>query len=79
MVEIMANEGGKFLLRALVQKPTTRPSSASTMRHAVSDGQLKFILMDVMISTLKILKKPHFDITEPLKMHGDCGDEAVGN
>jgi small subunit ribosomal protein S3Ae len=72
MVEIMANEAGKVQLRELVKKLI--PESIGKQIEKETQGI--FPLKDVMIRKVKILKKPKFDITKLMELHGDGGDDA---
>jgi len=71
MVEIMANEAGKVLLRDLVRKLI--PEAIGKEIEKQTQGI--FPLNNVMVRKVKILKKPKFDITKLMELHGD-GDAA---
>jgi len=74
MVEIMTNEAGKGQLRDLVKKLI--PESIGKEIEKQTQGI--FPLKDVLIRKVKILKKPKFDITRLMELHGDGGmDEGV--
>jgi len=71
MVEIMTNEAGKVQLRELVKKLI--PESIGKEIEKQTQGI--FPLKDVLIRKVKILKKPKFDITKLMELHGDGGDD----
>merc|ERR1712060_1008801 len=74
MTEIMANEAGKVQLRELVKKLI--PESIGKEIEKQTQGI--FPLKDVLIRKVKILKKPKFDITKLMELHGDGGaDEGA--
>ena len=72
MVDIMAQEAGKVQLRELVKKLI--PESIGKEIEKQTQGI--FPLKDVLIRKVKILKKPKFDITKLMELHGDGGDDA---
>jgi len=73
MTEIMTNEAGKVQLRELVKKLI--PESIGKEIEKQTQGI--FPLKDVLIRKVKILKKPKFDITKLMELHGDGdGDEG---
>merc|ERR1740117_1226782 len=73
MIEIMADEAGKVMLRDLVKKLI--PESIGKEIEKQTQGI--FPLKDVLIRKVKILKKPKFDITKLMELHGDGdGDDA---
>merc|ERR1712048_388790 len=74
MVTIMANEAGKVQLRDLVKKLI--PESIGKEIEKQTQGI--FPLKDVLIRKVKILKKPKFDITKLMELHGDGGGEDTG-
>lgn len=71
MVEIMTAEAGKVQLRELVKKLI--PESIGKEIEKKTQGI--FPLKDVLIRKVKILKKPKFDITKLMELHGDGGDD----
>merc|ERR1712151_1371956 len=73
MTEIMASEAGKVQLRELVKKLI--PESISKEIEKQTQGI--FPLKDVLVRKVKILKKPKFDITKLMELHGD-GDGDAG-
>merc|ERR1712226_1751646 len=73
MVEIMTKEAGTVQLRELVKKLI--PESIGKEIEKQTQGI--FPLKDVLIRKVKIIKKPKFDITKLMEMHGD-GDGDAG-
>merc|ERR1712113_19073 len=71
MTEIMTNEAGKVQLRELVKKLI--PESIGKEIEKQTQGI--FPLKDVLVRKVKILKKPRFDITRLMELHGDGGDD----
>merc|ERR1719253_2066989 len=71
MVEIMINEASKGQLRELVKKLIPEVIGKEIEKQC----QGIFPLKDVMIRKVKILKKPKFDITKLMEMHGDAGED----
>merc|ERR1712083_955840 len=71
MTEIMTNEAGKVQLRDLVKKLI--PESIGKEIEKQTQGI--FPLKDVLIRKVKILKKPKFDITKLMELHGDGGED----
>jgi len=74
MVEIMTNEAGKCQLRELVKKLI--PESIGKEMEKQTQGI--FPLKDCLIRKVKVLKKPKFDITKLMELHGDGGDFDEG-
>jgi small subunit ribosomal protein S3Ae len=74
MIEIMGNEAGKVMLRDLVKKLI--PDSIGKEIEKQTQGI--FPLKDVLVRKVKILKKPKFDITKLMELHGDSGDGDAG-
>mmetsp|Transcript_22580 Transcript_22580/g.61671 ORF Transcript_22580/g.61671 Transcript_22580/m.61671 type:complete len:269 (-) Transcript_22580:53-859(-) len=72
MVEIIAAEAGKVQLRELVKKLI--PESIGKEIEKMTQGI--FPLKDVLVRKVKILKKPKFDITKLMELHGDGDDDA---
>merc|ERR1719421_1676574 len=72
MVEIMVNEAGKVQLRDLVKKLI--PESIGKEIEKQTQGI--YPLKDCLIRKVKILKKPKFDITKFMELHGDSGGDA---
>merc|ERR1719382_2290084 len=74
MVEIMTKEAGTVQLRELVKKLI--PESIGKEIEKQTQGI--FPLKDVHIRKVKIMKKPKFDITKLMEIHGDGdGDEGM--
>merc|ERR1719497_242490 len=71
MTEIMTNEAGKVQLRDLVKKLI--PESIGKEIEKQTQGI--YPLKDVLVRKVKILKKPKFDITKLMELHGDGGDD----
>merc|ERR1712066_1219497 len=71
--EIIQNEAGKVMLRELVKKLVAE----SIGREIEKQTQGIFPLKDTHIRKVKIIKKPKFDITKLMEMHGD-GDGDAG-
>jgi len=74
MMEIMIAEVAKAQLRDLVKKLI--PESIGKEIEKQTQGI--FPLKDVHIRKVKILKKPKFDITKLMELHGEGGDGDVG-
>ncbi|CAJ1389950.1 unnamed protein product [Effrenium voratum] len=72
MVDIMTQEASKVQLRELVKKLI--PESIG--KEIEKQAQGTFPLKDCLIRKVKILKKPKFDITKLMELHGDGGDDA---
>merc|ERR1719197_1146036 len=72
MIDIMTQEASKVQLRELVKKLI--PESIGKEIEKQTQGI--FPLKDVLIRKVKILKKPKFDITKLMELHGDGGDDA---
>eukprot|EP00932_Pfiesteria_piscicida_P015484 SRR837773.27730.p3 GENE.SRR837773.27730~~SRR837773.27730.p3 ORF type:complete len:137 (-),score=95.55 SRR837773.27730:177-545(-) len=73
MMEIMTKEAGTVQLRELVKKLI--PESIG--KEIEKQTQSIFPLKDVHIRKVKIVKKPKFDITKLMELHGD-GDGDAG-
>jgi len=72
MMEIMTAEAGKVQLRELVKKLI--PESIGKEIEQQTQGI--YPLKDCLIRKVKILKKPKFDITKFMELHGDSGGDA---
>merc|ERR1712061_278395 len=72
MTDIMTNEAGKVQLRELVKKLILE----SIGKEIEKQTQGIFPLKDVLIRKVKIMKKPKFDITKLMELHGDGDDDA---
>jgi len=73
MTEIMVAEAGKVQLRELVKKLI--PESIG--KEITKQTQGIFPLKDVLVRKVKVLKKPKFDITKLMELHG-AGDDDMG-
>jgi len=73
MVEIMAKEVGTGQLRDLVKKLIPEAISKEMTKQCSAIYPLK----DVQVRKVKIIKKPKFDITKLMELHGE-GDDDVG-
>jgi len=71
MTEIMINEASKVQLRELVKKII--PESIGKEIEKQTQGI--FPLKDVLIRKVKVMKKPKFDITKLMELHGEGGDD----
>jgi len=74
MIQIMTAEGSKVQLRDLVKKliPET------IAREIEKRTQGIYPLCNTLIRKVKVLKKPKFDITKLMELHGDGGDDEYG-
>jgi len=72
MTDIMTQEASKVQLRELVKKLI--PESVG--KEIEKQCQGIFPIKDCLIRKVKILKKPKFDITKLMELHGDGGDDA---
>jgi len=72
MVSIMTAEASKVQLRELVKKLIPEAIGKEIEKQTQGIYPLK----DVMIRKVKIIKKPKFDITKLMEMHGDGGDDG---
>jgi len=73
MVEIMTKEAGTVQLRDLVKKLVPEVIGKEIEKQT----QGIFPLKDVYVRKVKIIKKPKFDITKLMELHGD-GDGDAG-
>merc|ERR1711998_234386 len=71
MMDIMTAEANKVLLRDLVKKLI--PESIGKEIEKQTQGI--YPLKDCLIRKVKILKKPKFDITKFMELHGDSGGD----
>jgi small subunit ribosomal protein S3Ae len=72
MVDIMTEEASKVQLRELVKKLV--PESISKEVEKQTKGI--YPLKDCVIRKVKIIKKPKFDITKLMELHGDADDDV---
>jgi small subunit ribosomal protein S3Ae len=76
MFEIMTEESSKCDLKELVQKFTSFPESMAA--EIEKRCQSIYPLQNVCIRKVKMLKKPKFDLTKLMEMHGDSALEDTG-
>jgi len=76
MFEILTEEASKCDLKELVQKFISHPESISV--EIEKKCQSIFPLQNVFIRKVKVLKKPKFDLTKLMEMHGDVAAEDTG-
>merc|ERR1712098_732127 len=74
MVEVMQKEAGKCMLRDLVKKLIPEAGGKEIEKAARSIFPLK----DCMIRKVKIVKKPKFDLTKLMELHGESLKDDVG-
>jgi len=74
MVDIMINEASKVPLRDLVKKLIPEVISKEIEKQTMGIFPLK----DALIRKVKILKKPKFDVTKLMELHGDGDDDDAG-
>ena len=76
MFEIMTEEASKCDLKELVQKFIAQPDSIGA--EIEKKCQSIFPLQNVLIRKVKMLKKPKFDVTKLMELHGDTTAEDTG-
>jgi len=74
MIEIMTSEASKVQLRELVKKLI--PDNIAKEIEKQTQGI--YPLKDTLIRKVKVLKKPKFDITKLMELHGADGDDEYG-
>jgi len=74
MVDIMINEASKVPLRDLVKKLIPEVISKEIEKQTMGIFPLK----DALIRKVKILKKPKFDVSKLMELHGDGDDDDAG-
>jgi len=74
MFEIMTEEASKCDLKELVQKFISTPDSIGL--EIEKKCQSIFPLQNVFIRKVKVLKKPKFDLTKLMEMHGDAAEDT---
>merc|ERR1712156_648257 len=74
MVDIMTQEAGKVLLRELVKKLIPKVIGKEIEKQT----QGIYPLQNVMVRKVKVLKKPKFDITKLMEVHGEGDDGDAG-
>merc|ERR1719197_2063619 len=70
------SESAKCDLKELVQKFISSPESISVEIEKACNSI--FPLQNVFIRKVKVLKKPKFDLTKLMELHGDSGVEDTG-
>jgi len=76
MFEILTEEASKCDLKELVQKFIATPDSIGL--EIEKKCHTIFPLQNVFIRKVKVLKKPKFDLTKLMEMHGDNSGEDTG-
>jgi len=76
MFEIIKEEASKCDLKELVQKFISNPDSIGS--EIEKKCQPIFPLQNVFIRKVKMLKKPKFDLTKLMELHGDALAEYTG-
>jgi len=76
MFEILNEEASKCDLKELVQKFISSPESIAVQME--KRCQSIFPLQNVFIRKCKVLKKPKFDLTKLMELHGDAAGEDTG-
>merc|ERR1712045_277337 len=74
MVDIMTQEAGKVLLRELVKKLIPEVIGKEIEKQT----QGIYPLTNVMVRKVRVLKKPKFDITKLMEVHGEGDDGDAG-
>jgi len=74
MVDIMTQEAGKVALRELVKKLICDVIGKGIEKQT----QGIYPLQNVMVRKVKVLKKPKFDITKLMEVHGEGDDGDAG-
>jgi len=74
MFEIMTEEASKCDLKELVQKFISTPDTLGA--EIEKKCQSIFPLQNVFIRKVKMLKKPKFDVTKLMEMHGDNAEDT---
>lgn len=72
MVDIMTAEASKVLLRDLVKKFIPESIGKEIEKECLSI----FPLRDVIIRKVKIIKKPKFDVTRLMELHGESKEDG---
>jgi len=76
MFEVMTEEAAKGDLKDLVQKLIANPEPLAA--EIEKKCQLIYPLENTFIRKVKVLKKPKFDLTKLMEMHGDAAAEDTG-
>lgn len=72
MCEVMHAEAVKSSLRELVRKIPLQ-----IIEKAIeSTTRMVFPLQNIFVRKIKVLKKPKFDLTKLMELHGDIGEDA---
>jgi small subunit ribosomal protein S3Ae len=74
MFEIIKEEASKCDLKELVQKLTSSPDSIGL--EIEKKCQSIFPLQNVFVRKVKVLRKPKFDLTKLMEMHGDTVEDT---
>jgi len=74
MVDIMTQEAGKVLLRELVKKLIPEVIGKEIEKQT----QGIYPLTNVLVRKVKVLKKPKFDITKLMEVHGEGDEDDAG-
>lgn len=74
MVEVMHAEASKSTLRELVRKIPLQ-----MIEKAIeATTRMVFPLQNIFVRKIKVIKKPKFDLTKLMELHGDIGGEDSG-
>jgi small subunit ribosomal protein S3Ae len=76
MFEILNEEASKCDMKELVQKFIATPETIGA--EIEKKCQSIFPLQNVFIRKVKVLKKPKFDLTKLMELHGDSAAEDTG-
>jgi len=76
MFEILNEEASKCDLKELVTKFISSPESIA--QEIENKTKVIFPLQHVFIRKVKVLKKPKFDLTKLMELHGDAAAEDTG-
>lgn len=76
MFEVITEEASKCDLKELVNKFISNPESMAA--EITKRCNSIFPLQNVLIRKAKVLKKPKFDLTKLMEMHGDVAAEDTG-
>lgn len=74
MFQIMTDEASKCDLKELVMKFISMPESIA--QEIEKRCQAIFPLQNVCIRKVKVLKKPKFDVTKLMELHGDSNEDT---
>lgn len=76
MFEIITEEASKSDLKEFVQKLIANPEPIA--KQIEEKTQFIYPLENVFVRKVKVLKKPKFDLTKLMELHGDTGAEDTG-